>query len=225
MSRWAARAAERGVPFFVSELGDFRFGWQGRNAGPRSFDAALSNAAQILGGVASGVDGFSRWSFVNRGDLDGQWQLVRTWDAAAQRHLRAVEPEPVPYRAFAVLTRYWALRSSALADMREGPAEVATAALESPRGELTLLVANASRDEVALELALDGVARRAELLRYRVGEPEADDPSFRLDPTPFAGLAPGANAARDRLPPRSLTAYSTFRRAHEEPGVIAETPA
>jgi len=32
-------------------------------------------------GINAGVDGFNRWSFINRGDLDGQWQLLRTWQS------------------------------------------------------------------------------------------------------------------------------------------------
>jgi len=225
MEKWVGRARRRDIPFFVSEMGDFKLGWKGRSAGPASFEAALSLAAQVLGGIELGVDGFSRWSYTNRGDLDGQWQLVRTWDPEARRYLRRVAPEPVPYFAFAVLARYWANRSTALATLRHGAEEVSAAALESPRGELTLLVANPLESEVGVELVLESVERATRLQRYQVTEQglEAAGAAQRLDPEPWCPLVPGRNDATDRLPPRSLTAYSTYSVLHEAAGVASET--
>jgi len=222
MEKWVGRARRRGIPFFVSEVGDFKLGWKGRNAGPASFAAALSTAAQVLGGVERGVDGFSRWSFTNRGDLDGQWQLVRTWDPDAGLYRHEVEPEPVPYFSFALLTRYWANRSTALATLRHGAKEVSTAALESPGGELTLLVANPLASEVGLELVLEGTAHQANLHRYRVEKSDLDAGAVRLDPRQWLRLAPGRNEGRDRVPPRSLTAYSTFELRHDDPGIVEQ---
>ena len=80
-----AKAHARGVPFFFSELGT----WVGKDpegwpvsAVPRSYANQLHNAEKVIHGINLGMDGFNRWSFTNRGDLDGQWQLVRTWDKA-----------------------------------------------------------------------------------------------------------------------------------------------
>jgi hypothetical protein len=221
IEKWVERARRRGLPFFLSEIGDFRIGWKGSSPGPASFAAALSNAAQILRGVEVGVDGFNRWSFTNRGDLDGQWQLVRTWDSQARAYRRRIEPEPVPYYAFGLLTRYWANRSTALATLHRGGEELSIAALESPGGELTLLVANQAEHAVGLEIALEGVARAAELQRYRVTEAAVAETGFRLEPETWLVLGVGRNDGRDLLPPRSLTAYSTWRRTHDEPGVVA----
>ena len=55
-----------------------------------------------------GVDGFNRWSFTNRGDLDGQWQLVRTFDTNTWQYFKRVAPEPVPYFSYGILTRFLA---------------------------------------------------------------------------------------------------------------------
>ena len=40
------------------------------------------------------MDGYIRWSFANRGDLDGQWQMVRTFNPANWTFLERVTPEP-----------------------------------------------------------------------------------------------------------------------------------
>jgi len=95
--QWVEYAWARGKSFFISEMGDFVLGWQGSSAGPRLYGTQLSVARKVLTGLNLGVDGFSRWSFVNRGDLDGQFQLVRTWDMNRRDYLPRVEPEPVPY--------------------------------------------------------------------------------------------------------------------------------
>ena len=55
-----------------------------------------------------GADAFNRWSFVNRGDLDGQWQLIHTWDREKKQYLKKIEPEPAAYYGFAMLiTFHW----------------------------------------------------------------------------------------------------------------------
>jgi len=84
---WAQWAHQQDKPFFLTELGDMSLGWGNTNPGPRSFEAVLSVAEKVLRGLNAGVDGFNRWSFLNRGDQDGQWQLVRTWDLEHKRYL------------------------------------------------------------------------------------------------------------------------------------------
>ncbi|MDP6779230.1 MAG: hypothetical protein QGI83_20925, partial [Candidatus Latescibacteria bacterium] len=51
-----------------------------------------------------GVDGFCRWSFVNRGDVDGQWQLVDTWDEEHERLRASFTPHPSSYALWGMLT-------------------------------------------------------------------------------------------------------------------------
>ena len=97
MADWVKRARKKGIPFFLSEMGDMRLGWKYSHTGPKSYMAALSNTETILRGISIGVDAFNRWSFTNRGDLDGQWQMLRTWDMDRKQYLREVKPEPVPY--------------------------------------------------------------------------------------------------------------------------------
>ena len=91
LEQWADWANKHNKPLFLSELGDMRIGWKDTNPGPKSFKAALSNAESILRGMAAGVGAFNRWSFTNRGDLDGQWQLIRTWDMENQKYLDKID--------------------------------------------------------------------------------------------------------------------------------------
>ena len=110
------------VPF-----GDFHSGI------PKSYPAQMLNAEKVVAGLNAGVDGFNRWSFVNRGDLDGQWQLVRTWNPIGWDYCKEVRAEPVPYYAYGILTRFTAKHSRLLqvqGDIESTP----VAAMRSPKG-------------------------------------------------------------------------------------------
>jgi hypothetical protein len=87
---WAKWARGHNKPLFLSEFGDMKLGWKDANPGPKSFQAALSNAESILRGMEAGVSAFNRWSFTNRGDLDGQWQLIRTWDTEKKEYYQEI---------------------------------------------------------------------------------------------------------------------------------------
>ena len=118
---WVRWAHDRNKPLFLSEVGSMTFGWGGGDPGPGGYDASLSNAALIVEGLRLGVDGFNRWSFVNRGNLDGQWQLVDTWDPAANRPLDRITPHPNAYPMFALVSRFVAAHSTVVKTTIEGP--------------------------------------------------------------------------------------------------------
>jgi len=64
--------------------------------GPGTFDASLLTAELVIRGIAAGVDGFNKWSFVNRGVTGAQWQLIDTYDSETKSFRRNV----VPIRTF-----------------------------------------------------------------------------------------------------------------------------
>jgi len=111
---WVEWAHQRGKPFFLSELGSMVFGWRGSHPGPGSFEAGLKDAELVVRGLGVGVDAFNRWSLVNRGDLDGQWQLVDTWDVEAGSLLPVFHPHPNSYFMFGLLSRFTAKGSEVL---------------------------------------------------------------------------------------------------------------
>jgi hypothetical protein len=225
---WAQWAHRQGKPFFVTELGDMSQGWGANNPGPSSYEAVLSNAEKILRGLNAGVDGFNRWSFLNRGDLDGQWQLLRTWDAEAKRYLQHAQPEPTPFYGYAMLTRFSAKHSDVLpcewqfqTTSSDSP-RVFAAALRSPKGHLTLIVAN--REDTASETRFrwDGLNRKMALHRYELTEDKVKRPGFRLAPEDRLTVSSNQPAFNHTVPPRSLVVFSTYNLAPEAPGVMAE---
>jgi hypothetical protein len=225
---WARWAHGQGKPFFVSELGDMSLGWRADNPGPRSYEAVLSNAEKILRGLNAGVDGFNRWSFLNRGDLDGQWQLVRTWDTEAKRYLQHAEPETVPFYGYAMLTRFSAKHSHVLpcewkfqTTSSDSP-RVFAAALRSPKCQLTLIVANREGTAAETRFRWDGLNRKTELHRYELTEEKVKQPGFKLATEARFRVSTSAPEFTYAVPPRSLVVFSTYNLAPEAPGVIAE---
>ena len=77
---WTRQAHAEGKPLFLSEFGTMAYGWVPDMPGPSCPQAALAGAEFVVRMLECGVDGMNRWSFLNRGDLDGQWQFVDTWD-------------------------------------------------------------------------------------------------------------------------------------------------
>ena len=72
-------------------------------------------------------------------------KLVRTFDADRWDYYKRVPPEPVPYFTYGILTRFMAKNSTVL-DTSNPNTELDVAAIQSPRGNLTVYVLNSSED-------------------------------------------------------------------------------
>lgn len=231
LGEWVRWSHEHGKPFFLSEFGDMSLGWGGSNPGPRSWEAVLSAAEKVLRGIDAGVDGFNRWSFLNRGDLDGQWQLVRTWDIAAKHFLERAEPEPVPFYGYAMLTRFTAKHSHVLPcefhlpDGKSDSPRVFSAALRSPGGQLTLIVANRENSALETRLRLEGLGREVVLHRYELTEETVEQPGFQLTPSGKEVVSKSRPEFTYAFPPRSLTVFTTYDLPPDAPGVVTEADA
>jgi hypothetical protein len=227
---WAKWSHQQGKPFFLTELGDMSLGWGTNNPGPKSFAAVLSVAEKILCGLNAGVDGFNRWSFLNRGDQDGQWQLVRTWDLETQRYLHRAEPEPVPFYGYAMLTRFTAKYSHVLPaewKFQTGPANsplVFAAALRSPKGQLTLILLNRENAALETQFRWPGLDRKRTLCRYELTEENLSRPRFKIAPAGKRTISPADSAFTYAIPARSLVVFSTYELLPEAQGITDELP-
>lgn len=217
---WADMAHARGIPFFQSEFGD----WAGddpftnRTTGsPKSYSNQLVNAEKVIGGMNVGVDGFNRWSFVNRGDLDGEWQLVRTFDTNTWQYFKRVVPEPVPYFSYGILTRFMAKHSRVL-ETETGSSDLVAAALQSPGGNLTLYVLNKGDARQNVTLRFANLKGSRTLYKYQVTESALTKSDFKMNPLTSFEISDTKPEFADALPPTSITAYSTFKLTHDDPG-------
>ncbi|MGA2066528.1 MAG: hypothetical protein ABSG86_16245 [Thermoguttaceae bacterium] len=227
---WVRRGQAEGKPVFLSEFGTMAYGWVPDQPGPSCPQSALAAGELVLRLANVGIDGFNRWSFLNRGDLDGQWQLVDTWDRQKKKLLADFPPHPNSYFCLGLLSRFTAKNSAVLASRVEGGKiapwqRVFAAAFRSPAGNLTLAVVNDAPADFPLTLAVRGLPRPASFYRYRYGEPQRERADVKVNPEAEFPLTPQAGTLQDALPRNSLTIYSTYKLQHDSPGVIVEPPA
>jgi hypothetical protein len=223
-------AAARGIPCFLAEFGYFfATMFEGdnmalggpRSEAPKSYDAQLLNAEKVLVGLNAGVDGFNRWSFVNRGDLDGQWQMVRTWNPNTWDFYQNVMPEPVPYFSYGILTRFAAKHSTVMRVSSDNP-EVVVAALRSPKGQTTIFMLNKSNHEREADLQIAGLQDNLSLRQYQVTEAELLKPDFALQSLATVNINTETNHFAIVLPAKSITTYTTFHLADDADGITQE---
>ena len=223
-------ARERKKPFFLSEMGDFRLGWRESNPAPKSFKAAISNAHTVIKGLNIGVDAFNRWSFLNRGDLDGQWQLVRSWDMKAKKFLTEASPEPVAYFGFGILTRFTAKYSEILecqVDETESSNRdllLFVTALRSPVNKnITVILLNTDpKAKFNANFKFEKLEFPCRFYRYRVTESRINKKDFKLEPQMNFSLLPNSADFSDDILPFSITVYSTFELKHCDTGIIID---
>ena len=213
---WVAYARRQGKPFFLSELGTFDYGMGGSKPQPGGYTAALKDVEYAIRLMEVGVEGFCRWSFVNRGNLDGQWQLVDTWDPAKECFLATIMPHPNSFFLWGLLSRFIASGAAVVHGEWSGGADnafrrVFGVAIANPDGSRTLAVVNDSEAWGDLRVSVASVPAQPGFHRYRIGLANRDDPRMEVQPEgPF-----DANFT-DPLPPMSFTVYSTAHRRHDE---------
>jgi hypothetical protein len=215
LHEWAAWARKHGKPLFLSEIGDMRLGWRDTNAAPKSFAASLSNAESILRGLSAGVGAFNRWSFTNRGDLDGQWQLIRTWDPHTRKYLEKIEIEPEAYYGYGIITRFCAKHSSVVRTVPIKDGDVLSETIMSPKGDMTTYILNKSMKDRIARVKVTG-GRKEHYYLYAVTESEAGTPGFRMEPVKEY-VNQGTSDFIVTLPGRSISTLTNLGTPHERP--------
>ncbi len=215
VEEWADWARMHNKPLFLSEIGDMRIGWKDDNPGPKSFAAALSNAESVLRGISAGVSGFNRWSFTNRGDLDGQWQLIKTWDIENKRYYDKIEPEPVAFYGYGIITRFmsknsWVVQTDSITNN-----SILSNTLKNDDGELTTYLLNKSDKAMTITLRIGG-AGPLKLYLYSVTEMEVSSIGYRMDPIKEINLRDGEILTLD-LRAESINTLTTRKTVHEDP--------
>ena len=151
--------------------------------------------------INAGVSGLMRWSFLNPGDIDGRWQFLD----ASNEYARVENT----FYGYATLIRYARPHSEVLTTRVESsfypwPHVYACALRKTPQGDVSVLVVN-DHDSEQVELSLKVPAlhgRRISIIRTDRTNKHALISDVR------AG-AKGA-AIIDKLPPRSLTVYTSL---------------
>ena len=212
---WSVWAHKHNKPLFLSEIGDMRIGWKDTNPGPKSFAASLSNAESILRGLSAGVGAFNRWSFTNRGDLDGQWQLIRTWDIENKRYYEKIEVEPAAFYGFGIITRFCPKHSSVVVTEPINNPDILSQTLKSQEDMITTYILNKSDKEQVLRIKITG-ANNKRIFQYTATEQEVLKPGFRMDPLKEIIIKEEKDLVL-KLPGKSINTLTSFRSRYNDP--------
>jgi hypothetical protein len=216
---WVTWAHQHKKPFFLTEFGNMKLGWGGDNPGPKSFAASLSNASDVVRSMNMGADGFNRWSFVNRGDLDGQWQLIHTWDREHKQYLKKVEPEPAAYFGFAMLSRFMGKHPDLILWQTNMCIDgVKLTAYKNKNGSIGVLLINNEKRPVRISLSFTGSENQSSFNLYQVTEMQVMTPGFQLEPVSIQHME---NQPRIIiLPPESISLVTTLELKSGDWGII-----
>lgn len=216
---WADWAHAQNKPFFVTEYGNMQLGYGEDNPGQKSFDAALSNASDVIRGLRAGVDGFNRWSFTNRGDLDGQWQLIQTYDRQNKQYLSKVLPENEAYYGFGILSRFLSKYSSTVSCSTNQPdSALMASALVSPKGELSVFIINKKHMSLTVNLEINSDSRK-NMNIYQVTKEIVSKPDFKLN---AINSFKSSSKITILLPPRSITTVTSYSLKDKDKGIILQ---
>ncbi len=217
LRKWAEWAHRQNKPFFLTEYGNMNLGWGKDDPNQKSFDAALSNANDVMRGIRAGVDAFNRWSFTNRGDLDGQWQLIYTFDRDNKEYLDKIKPEPEAYYGFGIISRFLSKYSSVLKTEYHAPDSVLICnSVKSPGDIISVFLVNNSEKEINVEI--DFVNRNSDdLFLYQVNKDIINKEGFQFNPV-------SSYSAKRKieilLPPKSISTLSENRLMENDKGIV-----
>jgi len=221
VEKWANWAIEHNKPLFLTEIGrqDLVVGLKDpettKTGQVVSMAESLSNAEDILRGMAVGVSAFNRWSFTNRGDLDGQWQLIRTWNIEEKEFYKTIEPEPVSYYGYGIISRFVPKYSRIVFTDRIDNPEVFSQTVKTPSGEVTTILLNKSDQEQTVNLTINGISNK-KLFLYRAVQSEIINPNFKMNPIQEIKIKDG-KAIMLKIPSESINTLTTIKVSHEEP--------
>ncbi|EIP97759.1 hypothetical protein OpiT1DRAFT_02206 [Opitutaceae bacterium TAV1] len=228
--RYCDEAHAAGKGLFLTEVGSMAYGYGADNPAPGCHLSSLKDVEVLIRSLAAGVDGFSHWSFTNRGDIDGQWQLVDTWSIEHKNWLPEARPHRPAYDMLGRAMRHVPKCARIFPVEAEGGRigrpgrehlRVRAVAVQDPTsGETKLLVVNNAEEPFEFTLELpgggNGTASRPGGGVWSVLDPWTDKP-VALDRS--LHLRPGAGAAEawsGVLPPCQVTILGHgVRSSHE----------
>ncbi len=218
ISDWVNWAHQHQKPFFLTELGNMNLGWGTNNPGPKSFEAALSNAEDIIRCLNQKVDAINRWSFTNRGDLDGQWQLITTYDRTNKRYVGNIQPEKEAYYGIGIITRFLAKYAKVIKTKTDNDNEhLHYVALVNPDDKLVMFLLN--KNEKSQRVKLSFKANAPEVLHhYFVTENKIREVEDPVKPTLIDPV--NSNSLIIDLAPKSISTITEYSLDPSDQGIL-----
>jgi Cellulase (glycosyl hydrolase family 5) len=217
-------AHREGKPFFCTEFGSFFNGFDARSENVTAWVSVLKDIQLVVRFSNIGVDAFNKWSFLNRGDLDGKWQFINTWNPDTHSFLETVTPRKNQYWLYGMLTRltpkYPTVLTTTIANGNLDTLQrVYATSYKSNKGNYSIVVVNDCDKEFNGSLELKNIAANKKLYAYELTEAEAADKE-QLTITPRLFGNTGNKKVNIKVKPQSVLILSTYHLQSADKGVV-----
>lgn len=214
-------------PFFFAEHGTMHFGILKDARGPSTFSAVMKDVEFAVRYANLGVDGFSRWSLLNRGNLDGQWGFIETFDRSKLTLLQPDKytPKENTFYGYGMLTRFtyknsYVVKTTIKANPTDSSSHLFAAAFLSPsQADVTIYIVNDKQINSNLELNLDmNIAKYKKWYKYEFSIADRNKTDVKIDV--IQELASKNTTAL--IKGNSIVVYSTKKLNHDDVGLVSE---
>jgi hypothetical protein len=239
LNDWKKQAVKDGnKPLFVAEFGTFMYGILKDTDGPSRYLSLIRDVQYVIRTSQVGVDAFNRWSLINRGDLDGQWQLIDTWDTKRFKPLPAekIVPHKNSFNMYGLLPRFTAKYSEVIKTEVSGGKDTITiadlyertdtlirhvfaSAFRCPKsGNYSVFINNDDKKPYPTLLKFDGLEKSKKLFYYyEVTEKDEDKEGIFIVPIREEMVKSGKISLI--LPPMSVVVLSNFKLNKSDKGI------
>jgi hypothetical protein len=233
LQKWKDFARTNGnLPVFMAEFGSFLFGIVKDTDGPARWISLIHDAELVIRLANAGIDGMNRWSFINRGDLDGHWQLIDTWDAKNHRLRDSITPHQNSYFVYGLISRFTSKYSDVLITTVLGGADTTTfvaadgkrqalqrvfaATFRSPKSKtISMFIVNDSETVREAEIDLSTLPE-GNYFVYELNQSAKDRTDVVVEP--IREISGGKTVLS--LQPESLVLISGYKLQADENGIV-----
>jgi len=236
LKKWKDFGRKNGnLPVFMAEFGTMMYGFTKDTVAPSIWNSVLHDAQMMIRMSNAGIDGMNRWSFTNRGTLDGQWQLIDTWDTAKHCLKEKITPHKNAYYAIGLLTRFSAKYSDVLKttvvggkdsiiferlDHSKDTVHRIFATTFKKGNNYSVFITNDSENEYPLELSFENKNKNIVLYLYSIDE-KGNEGKTDCVIEPLTECNVNNNSIiRGIIKPKSIMVYTTYKLGANDKGIV-----
>jgi hypothetical protein len=214
-------------PFFFSEHGTMHFGLNKDDRGPSKFDAVFKDVEFGMRYSNLGVDGFSRWSLLNRGNLDGQWGFIETFDRSTLKMLdpEKYTPKENTFYGYGLLTRFtyknsYVVKSTIQTSGNDSISHLFTTTFLSPsKRDASIYIINDKQLNSTVDINLDmNTLKYKTWYKYEFTIDDRNKTDVKISPKEELQSKKLSTVIKGM----TITVYSTLKLNHDDAGLVTE---
>lgn len=188
----------------------------------RDYDWNIKQAKWQVGGYNNGIDGFARWNFLNRNDIDGNFSYILTWDVEKKELIRgSFQKQPNLYHIDGLISRLVARNSHVLTSCCS-EADLIPCAFRSQNGNYALDLVSQLPKTSSVSVTFQDLKENIVLYKYEITQDDKDVYDVELNTHKVFDLSPENPTFTDSVEPWSLVVYSTFQLSDDAKGIVED---